>query len=97
MPTYITLLRWTQKGIEQVKDSAARYEGAKKLFESMGAEIKAIYLVMGQYDLVIVTEGPDDESLAKAALAAASRGFVRTESMRAFTEDEYRRIIADLP
>lgn len=97
MATYITLLRYTQKGIENIKDSPARLDAAKRAFKAMGAELKEFYLVMGQYDAVVVSEGPDDETVAKLALAIGSAGAVRTETLRAFTEDEYRKIIAALP
>ena len=52
---------------------------------------------MGRYDMILVGEGPDDETAAKLALAIGSRGGVRTETLRAYTEDEYRKIIAALP
>jgi uncharacterized protein with GYD domain len=97
MGTYVALCSWTQKGIENVKDSPARLDEAKKAFQAMGAQIKAFYLVMGRYDMVIVTEAPDDETAAKLALAIGSRGGIRTESLRAYPEDEYRKIIAALP
>ena len=63
----------------------------------MGAEIKEFYTVTGQYDLVVVSEAPDDETVAKLALMIGSQGSVRTETLRAFPEDEYRDIIASLP
>lgn len=63
----------------------------------MGAELKEFFLVMGQYDLILVSEAPDDETVAKIALTLGSLGNVRTESFRAFKEDEYRKIVASLP
>ena len=63
----------------------------------MGAEIKEFYLVMGRYDMVIVIEAPDDETVAKLALRIGARGTSRTETFRAFTEAQYREIIAELP
>jgi len=97
MATYIILVSYTQKGIENIKESAARLDANKKAFQAMGAELKEFYLVMGQYDMVVVAEGPDDETAAKLSLAIGSAGAVRTETLRAFTEDEYRKIIAALP
>ena len=97
MPTYITLLHYTQQGIEKMKDSPARLEAAKQSVRQMGGEIKAFYLVMGQYDAVVVSELPDDEAATKFAIATAARGFVRTETLRAYTEPEYRKIVAALP
>ncbi len=97
MPTFITLAKWTQKGIEGVKDSPARLEAFKKTVKSMGGSLKAFYMVTGQYDMVLVTEAPDAESVAKVVLATASKGSVSTETFRAFTEEEYRKIIGALP
>jgi uncharacterized protein with GYD domain len=97
MPTYIVLLRYTQQGVEKIKESPARLDAAKKAFRAMGAELKQWYLVMGQYDAVVVGEAPDDETVAKLALAIGSQGSIRTETLRAFTEDEYRKIVAALP
>jgi uncharacterized protein with GYD domain len=97
MPSYITLLRFTQKGVENIKESPARLETAKHGFKAMGAEIKAFYMVMGQYDAIVISEAPDDETIAKLALSLGSKGNVRTETLLAYTEEEYRKTIADLP
>lgn len=97
MATYITLCRYTQKGIEEIKEGPARLDAAKQAFRAMGAEIKAFYMVAGQYDMVIVAEAPDDDTVAKLALSIGSKGSVRTETLRAFPEEEYRKIIAALP
>jgi uncharacterized protein with GYD domain len=96
MVTYVTLCRWTEQGIRNVKESPARYDAFKELAESMGCKVKSIHLVTGPYDLVVITEGPDDETMAKLSLATGSQGGVRTETLRAFTESEYRKIIDSL-
>ena len=97
MATYIILFRFTQRGIKNIKESPDRVDAAKQTFRAMGAEVKEFYSVMGKYDTVLVVEAPDDETIAKLTLAIGSLGNVRTETLRAFTEDEYRKIIADLP
>ena len=97
MATYIGLLNYTQEVIANVKESPNRLDVAKKAAKAMGAEIKDFYLVMGQYDMVITMEAPDDETVARFALAVGSGGAIRTQSFRAFTEDEYRQVIASLP
>ena len=97
MPIYITLVNYTQKGIENVKESPKRLDIAKQAFQRVGAELKEFYLVMGRYDIILVIEAPDDETVAKASLTLASQGSVRTETFRAFKEDEYRYIISYLP
>ena len=97
MPTYITLAKFTQKGIEEIKNGPSRLEEAKKTFEAMGAKIKDFYLVTGRYDMLVIVEAQDDETIAKLALIIGSKGTSRTVTFRAFTEDEYRRIIDELP
>lgn len=97
MPTYITLLNWTQQGIENVQASPDRLDDAKSLAESMGGEITHWYLTFGRYDLVAISEFPDDETVAKFSLAANSLGNISTETLKAFDEQMYRDIIADIP
>ena len=97
MATYIMLHRFTQKGIENIKQSPTRLEAVKKAFKAMGAELKQVYLVAGQYDLVTISEAPNFETIAKCSLDLSSKGNVTTETLCAFTEDEYRKIIGALP
>jgi len=97
MSTYISLISLTQKGIEKIKESPARLDQAKAVFKSMGAELKEFYLVTGRYDMVVISEAPDDQTVARVALAIGAGGAIRTETLRAFTEQEYRKIISALP
>jgi uncharacterized protein with GYD domain len=97
MPTYVSLLRFTDQGIRNIKESPTRLDAAKKAFQAQGAELKQFFLMMGQYDILLVAEAPNDEAVGKVALALGSLGNVRTESYRVFTEAEYRKMIASLP
>lgn len=96
MPTYIALLNWTQQGVSKVGSSAKRLDAGRKAFKKSGVEIKDTYLTMGRHDLVCVIEAPDDETYAKAILGLAQQGNVSTETLKAFTEDQYRKIIGSL-
>jgi uncharacterized protein with GYD domain len=97
MATYIVLTNYTQQGIANIKESPSRLDAAREAIKAMGGELKAFYLTMGRYDAVSIVEAPDDETIAKLALAIGSQGAIGTETLRAFTEDEYRQIIAGLP
>ena len=97
MATYIAFLRYTQKAREAIKESPVRREAARKLFASAGATLKHVYITMGRYDAVAIAEAPDDATMARMALLGASQGFIQTETMRAFTEEEADKIIASLP
>lgn len=97
MPTYITLVNFTQKGIENIKGSPERLEKVKAAMRAAGGEMKAFYLTLGSYDMVVVSEAPNDAAYATTMLAISAAGAVRSETLKAFTEDEYRNIIAALP
>ena len=97
MATYITFMSYTQKGIENIKEGPARLDEAKEAYKAMGAELKDFFLVTGQYDAIVISEAPDDETVAKLSLTIGSKGAIRTVTSRAFTEDEYRKIIDALP
>lgn len=96
MPSYIALLNWTQQGIQNVKESPSRLEKAKAATRAAGGEMKEFYMTLGQYDMVAVIEAPDDATFAKVMLAIASHGGVRSQTLRAFNEDEYRSIVGAL-
>jgi uncharacterized protein with GYD domain len=97
MAKYISLVKYTAEGIEKVKESPDRLDAFKQLCESMGATVEGFYLTMGQYDLVVIVDAPTPEAVSKIILATGSRGAVRTETLPAFSEKEYRKIISELP
>ena len=97
MPTYIAMLKWTPQGLQNLKESPSRLDAARKGFEAAGIKMKDFYMVTGKHDMILIVDAPDDTTLAKALLTAASQGSVVTETCRAFTEDEYRKIIGGLP
>src|SRR3974390_1836733 len=96
MPHYVSLVRYTQQGISKIKDSPSRLDAARKLAESEGGKIHGWYLTMGQYDAVLIAEFPRDEACAKFSLTAASAGNITTETLKAFPEAEYRKIIGSI-
>jgi uncharacterized protein with GYD domain len=96
MSTYIILVRWTTQGLQKIKESPSRLEAGKKAFEAAGIKLKAFYMVMGRYDQVSIAEAPDDATMAKALLSLTSQGNLQTETLRAFSEDEYKKIISTL-
>ena len=96
MPTYITLIHYTEQGVKTFKELSQRIEETKTAGEAVGAKSVGYYLTMGQYDAVAISEAPDDHTIAKLVLAAGARGNVRTETMRAFTDEEARSIAGEL-
>jgi uncharacterized protein with GYD domain len=94
MPTYVSLIHWTDQGIKNYKDTMERLEAFTKLAESMGGRVRESLYTVGEYDIVIVTEFPDDEAATAALLRVGSLGNVRTNTMRAFSADEMGGIIS---
>src|SRR5205807_9937822 len=97
LATFITLARYTQQGVSKVKDSPTRVDNFRNAAQKAGGSLKSMYLTLGRYDLVLITEAPSDDVVARLTLATASLGNVTTETLRAFTEDEFRKIVSSLP
>jgi uncharacterized protein with GYD domain len=96
VPAYVMLACWTEQGARQVRDSPKRLDQAKKALTEMGGEFKSIYMTMGEYDLVLIYEAPDDAVAARFTLLLAQLGSVRTRTLKAFPEAAYREIINSL-
>jgi len=96
MPTYVSLISFTEDGVEDIADLPTRDADGRALLESMGVELVENYYTLGQYDEVAVCEAPDDETMGRAMLAIASEGNVSTETLRAFSEDEFHELVGDL-
>jgi len=93
MPHYVSLLRYTQQGVAKIKDSPSRLDAGRKAAAAVGGKINSWHLTMGKYDAVIFTEFPDDETCARFMLSLASLGNLTSETMKAFNEEEFRKIV----
>ena len=96
MATYLLLLNYTDQGIRNIKESPKRVDAARALARKHGAELKEFYLTMGAYDIVTVVEAPSDEAVAKFVLATGALGNVRSTTLKAFPEAEFRKIVGAL-
>ncbi|MGA3088142.1 MAG: GYD domain-containing protein [Terriglobales bacterium] len=96
MPHFVSLIRYTQQGMSKIKDSPSRLDAAKKAAEAEGGRIHSWYLTMGQYDAVLISEFPSDEACAKFTLSAGALGNISTETLKAFSEAEYRKIVGSI-
>ena len=96
MATYIALMKYTQQGIANLKDSPSRLDAGRKAFKKLGVKLKDTYLTMGRYDLVCIVEAPDDETFARAILTLGSQGNVQTETLKAFNEADFRKIVSSV-
>ena len=93
MPTYMVLFNYTEQGIRGIDRAAGRLDGLRARLTELGGSLDAFYLTMGPYDTVAVLTLPNDETMASLALSLGSAGNVKTLTMRAFPEPEYREIL----
>lgn len=96
MNTYILLASWTDQGVRNLKDSPSRLEAAKQAIKRLGGEFKSFHMTMGAHDMVVIYEAPSDEVSARYTLAIAQGGNLRTQTLKAFSEAQYRDIIGSL-
>jgi len=96
MPTYVSLITWPAQGIRKIKDSPKRLDAVKKVLKGLGGELKSFYMTQGAFDAMLILELPDDRALAKFLLKTGSAGNVRTTTVRAYPEGEYRTIMEGL-
>ncbi|HEU0209533.1 MAG TPA: GYD domain-containing protein [Candidatus Udaeobacter sp.] len=97
MATYISLVQFTEKGIQAAKNTTERLAEWAAKVQSKGVTIKQMYWTLGQYDQVCVFEAPDDETAASVLLSADMLGNIRTQTLRAFTSAEMEKILAEIP
>lgn len=93
MATFISLLTFTDQGIRNVKDSPERLRAFESMAEKLGVKMKGAYYTVGEYDMIVITEGADDAATA-ALLKVAALGNVRSRTLRAFSVEEMKKIIA---
>lgn len=97
MGKYVLLGNWTDQGVRDVKNTVKRSRAAREAFAAMGVNAREWFFTLGQYDVVLTVEAPDDETLARATLALAMGGNLRTTTLRGFGEKEMEVIVGALP
>jgi len=93
MATYIALLQYTDQGIRHVKETTSRAAAAKEAAAKLGVKFNDLFWTLGQYDLVILAEAPDDETMTAVMLKLASLGNVKSQTLRAFRSNEMEAIM----
>ena len=94
MATYIVLGDWTQQGVANFAQTVDRYDAGLSQMEALGVTVKDRYWTLGNHDQVSIVDAPDDETLAAAMLKLTALGSFRTTTLRAFSADEMRGLIA---
>ena len=96
MATFVSLFGWTEQGIQNVKDTADRAAKFKQSIQAAGGSVKNIYWTMGRYDGVLVFDAPDDATAAAVMMGGCAQGNVRTETLRAFDENELMEVLGKI-
>jgi uncharacterized protein with GYD domain len=96
MPTYVSLVKWTDQGIRTVQATVDRGEQNRQAIEAAGGRITGVWWTQGAYDVVVVSEWPDEDSAMAFLLRVGMAGDIRTETLRAFSAEDMRRILAKL-
>jgi len=97
MPTYVSLLNWTDQGIRKVKETTKRAKTFQGLAQKTQVKVKQIYWTMGRYDVVVVLEAPDDQAISRLMLGLGALGNVKTETLRAYSAKEMSEILKGIP
>jgi len=97
MPAYITLFKFTQQGLATIKESPDRIKKQQAMVEKLGGRVIGVWLTLGEYDLVAVTEAPNAEVAAQATMMICKLGTVTSQTMQAFSEEEFARIVSRIP
>lgn len=94
MPTFVTLVNWTDQGVKAYKDSVERADAFMGLVDKSGGKVVGNYWTLGAYDLVVITEAPDAETATAVLLQVGALGNVRTKTMQAFDRAAFQEILA---
>ncbi len=93
MPQFIALVNWTDQGVKAIQDSPGRSEAFKRLASQMGCKVHGLFFTMGRYDIAVRVEAPDDTTMSALMLKVGQLGNVRSETLRAYTEEEFTEIV----
>jgi len=97
MAKFIMLGKWTDQGVRNAKDTVKRSRAVREQFAKLGVNAREFFWTMGEYDVVLTFEAPDDETMMRATLSVAVEGYLRTQTLRALSDQEMERVIASLP
>jgi uncharacterized protein with GYD domain len=93
---YVSLLQFTEQGIRNVKDTIKRGTAATAEAEKMGVKVIDSFWTMGAYDVVLLLEAPNDETVSAFSLKICAQGNVKSQTMRAFSRKEMEGILAKI-
>ncbi len=96
MATFIVLGCFSDQGIRNIKDSPKRAEAFKEMARKTGVTVKDMYWTLGQYDLVVICDAPDDQTASALSYSVGALGNVRTQTLRGFSTAEIGAILGKM-
>jgi uncharacterized protein with GYD domain len=96
MPTYVSLCKWTEQGVKNARETTKRAEAAKAAVRKMGGKLTTILWTQGNYDLIAISDFPDEDSAMAFLISLGGQGNVRTETLRAYSAQDMERIFAKM-
>ena len=93
MATFVSLLQFSEKGIQDIQASPERAAAFRSAVESAGGKVRELLWTLGRCDVLLVFDAADDEAATALMLSLGRQGRVRTETFRAFGEDEFKSIL----
>jgi uncharacterized protein with GYD domain len=96
MPTYISLVNWTDQGVRNIKDTVERLDRGVEAAEKYGVKPQQTYWTVGPYDMIFIAQAPDDESISAYLLQVCSAGNIRTLTLRAYDREEMSGVVGRL-
>ncbi len=97
MPAYVTLFNFTEQGLKDIKNTVTRARAAAEAAKGAGGRFIGIWWLLGQYDGIVISEAPDEETATRLVIASGMLGNIKTMTLRAFSEEEMERIVGGLP
>jgi uncharacterized protein with GYD domain len=97
MPTFVCFLNWTEQGAKNAKQANKRFQASKSMAEKLGGKLLSAYVTTGHYDVVLTLEMPNGEAMIKFASAIFGSGNASTTTVRAYTPDEFSKLVAEAP
>ncbi len=93
MHRYIALIRFTEQGAKDITQSTQRADTFDAAAEKAGITIEGQYWTFGAYDGVLIIRSDNEKAVLHCLTELAAGGNVRTETLKAFTEDDFKEIV----
>jgi uncharacterized protein with GYD domain len=97
MPTFVTMLKFTDRGVGAIRDTCKRAAAFKAAAEKLGIQVREQYWTLGPFDGLLIFQAPDDQTATAALLHLDALDNVHTQTARAFDAAEMEQILAKIP